>query len=326
MSADRATPATVDPAVVLEKGTAADLDAAAPVVRPDLADVPLVPSFGTGGLHDVFRRRYLLKLLVQKEIQARYNSSVLGLLWSYVMPLVRFAMYFFVLGIIIGLHKNVPNFAIHVFCGLVFVTFFTETFSAGTRSIVRNKAIVQKMAMPREMFPVASMIVSAVHAFPQAVILVIASIWLGWSPDATALGAGLLGFAVLALFGTGLALLFSACNVYFRDFGQFVSVLTIFTHWAVPMIYPYTRVSESPIGGTWWEELYLADPLAEAVLLLQRAFWVPTCLGQEECTGPGAMPDHLFTRGFVMLGVGMLFLLVCQWLFSRLESNFAERL
>ena len=59
-----------------------------------------------------------------------------------------------------GLHRTVPNFAIHVFCGLIIVHFFTETFNAGTRSIVRNKALVQKMAMPREMFPVASMLVS----------------------------------------------------------------------------------------------------------------------------------------------------------------------
>ena len=290
-----------------------------------VAEAPLQPPSTNGGLHDVFRRRYLLKLLVQKEVQARYSGSMLGLLWSYVMPLVRFAMYYFVLGIVIGLHKDVPNFAIHVFCGLVFVSFFTETFSAGTRSIVRNKAIVRKMAMPREMFPVASMIVSAVHAFPQAVILVVASVTLGWTPDPTALGAGLLGLTILALFATGLALLFSALNVYFRDFGQFVSLLTLLTHWAVPMIYPYTRITDV-MGGTWWEQAYLANPLAEAVILLQRAFWVPTCSGQDACTGAGAMPTHLFERGFVMLGVGVLFLLACQWLFSRLESNFAERL
>ena len=293
--------------------------------RRDLSGVPLLPPFGGGGLHDVFRRRYLLKLLVQKEIQARYNASVLGLVWSYLLPLVRFAMYYFVIGIVLELHKNVPNFAIHVFCGLVFVNFFTETFTAGTRSIVRNKAIVQKMAMPREMFPVASMIVSVVHGFPQAVILVVASVALGWSPDPVALGAGLLGFAILALFGTGLALLFSALNVYFRDFTQVVSVITLFTHWAVPMIYPYTRVTRV-MGGSWWEQVYLANPLAEAVILLQRAFWVPTCPGNPECTGPGAMPDHLFERGFVMLGVGVVFLVLCQWLFARLESNFAERL
>jgi ABC-2 type transport system permease protein len=289
-------------------------------------EAPLVPPFGAGGLHEVLRRRYLLRLLVQKELQARYSGSVLGLLWSYVLPLVRFCMYFFVIGLVLQLHKDVPNFAIHIFCGLVFVNFFTETFASGTRAIVRNRAIVQKMAMPREMFPVSAVIVSAFHAVPQAVILVIASLAVGWHPDAAAWGAGLLGFGILALFGTGLALTFSAFNVFFRDFQQVVATLSLFTHWAVPMIYPFSRLASSELGGTWVESVYLLNPLTEAVLLLQRTFWVPTCPGEPACTGPDAMPADLFSRGFIMLGVGVVFLLGCQMLFTRLESKFAERL
>jgi ABC-2 type transport system permease protein len=296
------------------------------VDRDRVAELPLVDPSANAGLSDVFKRRYLLRLLVAKEIQARYSGSVLGLLWSYVMPLVRFCMYYFVVGLVLRLHSEVPNFAIHLFCGLVFVHFFTETFNSGTKSIVRNKAIVRKMAMPREMFPVAATIVSAVHAFPQAVILVIASLAVGWSFSVTALAAAVLGFAILALFGTGLALLFSALNVYFRDFSQVVALLTVFTHWAVPMIYPFSRLAQSSMGGTWIEEVYLADPLAEAVLLLQRAFWVPTCPGQEVCTGPDAMPADLFARGGIMLVLGVIFLLGCQWAFTRMESSFAERL
>jgi len=289
-------------------------------------DAPLVPPFGGAGLHDVFRRRYLLRLLVGKEIQARYSGSVLGLLWSYVGPLVRFCMYYFVIGLVFQLHKSVPNFAIHIFCALVFVSFFTETFSAGTRSIVRNKAIVRKMAMPREMFPVSSMIVSAFHSLPQAVILLAGAAFTGWSPDWTSLVAALLGFAILALFGTGLALVFSAANVFFRDFQQVVSTLTIFTHWAVPMIYPFSKLANSELGGTWVETVYLLNPLTEAVLLLQKAFWVPTCEGNPACTGPGAMPDYLYLRGFIMVAVGVVFLMACQRVFNRLESKFAERL
>ncbi len=296
-------------------------------VDPDrVPDAPLAAPFGGGGLHDVFRRRYLLKLLVQKEIQARYSGSVLGLLWSYVLPLIRFCMYYFVIGLVLGLHKDVPNFPIHMFCALVFVHFFTETFSSGTRSIVRNKAIVRKMSMPREMFPVSAVIVSAFHALPQAAIAAVAAVVVGWHPDAPALLAGVLGFAVLSLFGTGLALVFSAANVYFRDFQQVVATLTIFTHWAVPMIYPFSKVATSEMGGTWAESLYLANPLTEAVLLLQRAFWVPTCLDNPLCSGPDAMPSDLFARGFVMLAIGVVFLLGCQLLFTRLEGKFAERL
>ena len=67
-------------------------------------DAPLASPFSGGGLMDVFRSRYLLKLLVQKELTSRYQGSVLGLLWSYVLPLVRFSMYFFVIGLVLGLH------------------------------------------------------------------------------------------------------------------------------------------------------------------------------------------------------------------------------
>lgn len=287
---------------------------------------PLQPSYGQGGLRDVFRRRYLLKLLVRKELQARYSGSALGLLWSYVMPLWRFCAYYFVVGIVLQLHDDIPNFPLHLFCGLVFVTFFTETFQSGTRSVVRNKALVRKMAMPREMFPVSAVLVSGFHTIPQVMVLTTGALLYGWSPGVVELAGGLLGMAVLALFGTGLALVFSACNVYFRDFQQVVSMLTIFTHWAVPMIYPLSRVTESAVGGTWVETVYLANPLTEAVLLLQNAFWLPTCDGEPNCTSAEAMPSDLYTRGFVMLAVGIAFLVTCQWLFSRLESKFAERL
>lgn len=289
-------------------------------------DAPLVPPSAVGGLGDVFRRRYLLRLLVQKEIQARYSGSVLGLLWSYVLPLIKFTVYYFVIGFVLGLHSDIPNFPVHMFCALVFVGYFTEMFSSGTRAIVRNKAIVRKMAMPKEMFPVSAVLVSAFHAVPQAVMLAVFAVVSGWSPDLTGLAAGLLGFTILSLFGTGLALMFSAFNVFFRDFQQVVATFTLFTHWAVPQFYPYSRLAESSLGGTWVEQAYLANPLSIAVIMLQRAFWVPTCDDSPVCTGPTAMPDHLLERGLIMLVVGALFLLLSQWTFSKLEGKFAEQL
>ena len=291
-----------------------------------VADLPLVAPSADGGLLDVFRRRYLLKLLVQKEIQARYQGSVLGLLWSYVQPLVRFSMYFFVIGLVLGLHKEVPNFAIHMFAAIVVVHYFTEMFTSGTRAIVRNKAIVRKMAMPREMFPVASVIVSAIHTFPQVVILFIACVTIGWSPDMAGIGAGILGMTIITIFGTSLALLFSAMNVFFKDFQNIVATITIFTHWAVPMIYPYSKLAESSMGGTWVEQVYLANPLTEAVLLMQRCMWVPTWSEKPSSEGFPTMPEDLFMRGFITLAAVLLMLGLCQLAFSRLEGKIAERL
>lgn len=292
---------------------------------PSLADVPLSAPGATGGLLDVFRHRYLLRLLVRKELAARYQGSFLGLLWSYVQPLTRFVMYFFVMGIVLNMNHRVENFAIHIFCGLVFVSYFTSTFASGTRSIVSNKQLVQKMSLPREMFPVSSMLVSLYHAVPQMVILTLASWAVGWKPDLPGLFAGILGLLIIATFGTALALVFSAANVFFRDFQNIVPTLTQFIHFAVPMIYPFHRIQQSSINGTWIESLYLANPIAEATLLMQRLFWVPTTSNPAQ-TAATDLPSHLITRGLVELAAGLVVLALSQALFSRLENKFAERL
>ena len=284
---------------------------------------PLAPPFSTGGLFDVFRRRYVLKLLVKRELSARYQGSFLGMLWSYVQPLVRFLMYYFVVGMILELDRGIEYFGIHLFAGMVAVHYFTETFTAGTRSIVRNRAIVKKMAMPREMFPVASMLVSAYHTIPQMIILTVAAMVVGWQPDLIGFLAGLLGLALITVLGTALALLFSAANVFFRDFSNVVQTLTAFIHFGVPMLYPFTKVDDR--FGEGFVNLYLANPIAEAVLLLQRCFWT-TVTDDPAATARDHMPDHLFTRGLIQLAVCLVFLGIAQLVFTRLENKFPERL
>ncbi len=294
------------------------------VVNPAwVPDAPLAPPSSNGGLIDVFRRRYLLRLLVKRELSARYQGSFLGLLWSYIQPLIRFLMYYFVVGMVLGLDRGIEQFGIHLFAGMVAVHYFVETFTAGTRSIVRNKAIVKKMAMPREMFPVASMLVSAYHTIPQMVILTVAAIAVGWNPDAVGFAAGLLGLALITVLGTSLALLFSAANVFFRDFSNVVQTLTAFIHFGVPMLYPFSKVDER--FGADFVNIYLMNPIAEAVLLMQRCFWTtvadnPAKAAQEN------MPDDLFSRGFIQLAVCLVFLGFAQLAFTRLENKFPERL
>jgi len=287
-----------------------------------IEDVPMRAPSADNGLLAVFQKRYLLKLLVKREVSARYQSSFLGLIWSYIGPACQFFIYWFVLGTILGLHKSVPNFGVHIFCGLVVVHFYTETFAAGTRSIVRNKSLVAKLALPREMFPVASMLVSLFHVFPQMVILIGACLALGWTPDPVGMLAMVLGFLIAMLLGTAGALLFSAANVYFRDFGNVVNILHMFIRFSVPMIYPYSIVHER-FGSA--AQYYLWNPLADCVLLIQRAFWVGTT-DDLHATEAEHLPPDLLLWGAGMVGIGLVAIVIGQLVFSRLEGKIPERL
>jgi ABC-2 type transport system permease protein len=310
-----------------EREPASDVTSEGPlrvVDLPRVQEAPLAPPAPSGGLLEVFRRHYLLRLLVRKEVQARYQGSFLGVLWSYIQPLVRFLMYFLILGLILGLRRSVPNYALHIFCALTVVHFFTETFGGGTRSIVRNKALVQKMAMPREMFPVASVLVSAVNVVPQVLIVVIAASFSGWRPDVANIGAAVLSIAIVTVFGTALALLFSGMNVFFRDFQNIVATFTIFTRWIVPMIYPFSKVANALQDHTAVYYAYLSDPLAVAVILMQRAFWMPTFETSDQMGYPD-VPHHLWLLGLLALAASFVCLGVCQFAFTKMENKIAER-
>ena len=285
-------------------------------------DAPLRPPWSEQGLLEVFRHRYILTLLVRREIAARYQGSVLGLLWSYVNPLTQFFIYYFVMGILFGRAQRTEDFAIHVFCGLIIVHFFVETMNAGTRSIVRNKSLVQKMAVPREMFPVASMLVSLFHVVPQVVILLVATFISGWQPDLVGLFYGVLGLLISMTLGTALALMFSAANVFMRDISNAVNVLSNFVRFGVPMMYPYTLVDQRFDGHT---GLYLLNPITEAVLCFQRAFWVGANSDPAH-TISHDLPPHLFFLGLRALLICQLVLVFAQSTFSRLERRIPERL
>lgn len=290
--------------------------------QPDPADWPLESPAPEGGLAEVFRRRYLLKLVVKRQLAQQYAASVLGFMWSYVQPAIRFLVYYFAVGMVLKAHVDTPYFAIHLFAGLIMVQFFNQMVGAGTRSVWSNRRLVKKMALPREVFPVASVMVAGFHTLPQIGILAIACTIIGFTFEWTGLLAGLLGYGMLAVWGIAFALLFSALNVMVRDLQNLVGTITSFMHFMVPMIYSYNRIADSAIGGTIWEEVYLANPVATGVLLMQRCFWSGV-VGDPSQT---LYPDDLLLRGAIMLAIGLVFLFVAQRTFRRLESRFPERL
>ncbi|MFG2006614.1 ABC transporter permease [Spirillospora sp. NPDC048911] len=271
-----------------------------------------------GGLAEVVRRRYLLRLIVRRELRARYQGSLLGIGWSYVRPAAHFSVFFFVVGVFLGMNKNVQHFPIFMFAGLILVSFFNETLINATHSVQGNAPLVRKVYLPRELFPVASLLVSCVHLVPGLAIVTGVSIAWGWTPSVLSIGSALLGFAMVAVFGMGLGLMCSALHVFYRDTDKVVDIATLFVTWSVPMIYPWTVVRDTAPG--WALDLYLANPIADAVLLFERAFWWPTT------DRSFVFPPNLTRDGLISLAIGGVVLVLGQLVFARLQRRFAEEL
>lgn len=270
------------------------------------------------GLIDVLRRRHLLTLLVRKEVQIRYRGSALGWLWSYVKPLTQFLVFFVALGLFLGLNGSIDYYPIYLLSGFTAITFFSEAFNNGTKSIVDNAPLIKKIYLPREMFPVASVLVAVVNTFPQVLVVLALALVFGWQFSFSAVGAILLGFLIIALLSTGLGLFFGAVNVAFRDAQAFVEIIIMLAMWASPVMYQWSMVQAnvSPL----WFDLYRLNPLTPAVELFHYGFWLPLSPARG-----GAMPDLGFFSLIAAL-VSILALVIGQLVFRRMEGRFAQEL
>jgi ABC-2 type transport system permease protein len=286
----------------------------------------LVPPAPRGGIIEVLQQPYLLRLIVSRQLASMYAASLLGLLWSYVQPALRFSIYYLVMGFILKLHAGFPYFALHLFTGMVVVHYFSETWNGGTRSIWSNKALVQKMRMPREIFPVAAMLVAAYHTMPQVLVLVLCCLISGWHLTWTAVAAGVLGLLILVAFSMALALVFSALNVFYRDFQNIVQTMLQFMHFLVPMMYPFERVWAMHEGHPVLYQIYVANPVTQAVLLMQRFFWYTLIEHPHRRIEGRSFPPDMWERGLITLAICLLLLWLAQRFFSRVEGKFPERL
>lgn len=280
-------------------------------------DVLMAPGGGIG-LADVFRRRYLLSLIVRKEVQIRYRGSVLGWLWSYVKPLVQFAVFYLAIGVFLGMNSRVEYFPLYLLSGITIVTFFNEAFTNGTRSLVDNAALIKKIYLPREMFPVASMMIAGVNILPQIAVLVVIALFFGWAPSILHIAALLLALIIIASLATGLGLLFGAINVTFRDAQSFVEIITMCAVWASPVMYQWEMVADKV--PEWMFVAYRLNPLTVSVELFHYGIWYPL-----SPTGGQLLPNMWFYACVATL-TSFALLFVGQLVFRRLEGRFAQDL
>jgi ABC-2 type transport system permease protein len=294
--------------------------------RPDLFQAVPRSAFDTPGqsrgLLDVVRWHYLLRLLIRTGVTTRYRNSVLGWTWSYVRPAAQFLVFWVVFGAFLDLNRGIPNYAIYLFSGIIVINLFSEAFKNATTSVVNNAPLVRKVYLPRQLFAVSAVLVALVHFLPQVALLLVVVLFLGWIVKLSVLAvlALIAGVVIVTLFALGLGLLFGAVNVRFRDAENIVELLLLLATWASPVLYFWTMV-KSHVPG-WLLEVYLLNPITQAVELFHYAFWYPiTDTGSALPLPPDLGINTLWT---ILISAATIF--IGQAVFRRLEGRFAQDL
>lgn len=285
----------------------------------------VTPGAGPRSLWSRFREilshRQLLWLLTRRDLQVRYRGSVLGFLWTLIKPLILLAVYYVILGQVLGAARGVENFGIYVFSGLTIYMLFSESIGAAAGSIVGNGGLVKKIYVPREIFPLAAVGGAAFMFVMQFVVLAGAIVLLQQWPDPAGLLYLLPSIALILIYVVAIGLLLSAMNVYLRDVQYLTDILLMLMMWGSPIVYSWQMVAnviERFHLPAWVLEVYTNNPLTLAVLGFHRALW---------SGGTAAdYPTDLALRMLVAAVVGCVLLVASHLAFQRLQGNLAQEL
>ena len=280
-----------------------------------------------GGLaaswREVWERRELLRELVKREIKSRYKDSGLGVLWSFIRPLVQLMVYYLVMGKFLGAQRSIAHFAVFIFTGLTLWGLFSEIVTTGTQSILANAGIIKKVRMPREIFPLASVGSAMFNFVVQLALLIVATAVLAGISWGRHLLYAPMAIVVAIVWATALALVLSAMNVYLRDVQYLVEVGLMLGFWFSPIVYQWSMVGS--MAGPLLREIYSANPMTVCILAFQRSIWGTPVM--ENGPSPEMLyPAHLELRLWVVLAVGLIFFIVAQRVFDRLQRNFAQEI
>ncbi|MCF0106411.1 MAG: ABC transporter permease [Holdemanella sp.] len=255
---------------------------------------------------NLYAYRELLKTNIKKDIRGKYKGSFLGILWSFLTPLLQVVVYWLVFPYIMGRAGNVDNYLCYLVCGIIPWTFFTSVVTLGTSVINNNKDLIKKVYFPREILPISQAISGLINFFISCSIIVIFCI---------GTGAGISFHIVLLpviaiiqfMLNLGIVFILSALNVYIRDIEFAIQFIINLGFYASPIIYPATLLPK----GNILTFLITINPITILVNSYRDIFlnhrW-------PDFTSLGCV--CLFSLGVLIIG---------YFIFKKLEKGFAEQ-
>jgi len=257
-------------------------------------------------LHEIFKYRDLLFMLIKRDIRVRYKQAAMGFLWAIFMPVVAVMA-----GIVIKKAMAIISGKPIELSGVVSVsvkvlpwTFFISAIKFSVQSLVSNSNLVTKIYFPKAVLPLASigacvfdfLLAITVLTILLTIVQIGVSIYLLWIP-----------FLIICLFllTAGLGLLLAAANLFFRDVRYIVEVILMFGIFFTPVFYSAATFKE-------WGTLLLINPIGSIIECINTA----VVLQQ--------MPDVIWLSYAGISSLGMF--LVGMKIFHEQEPLFAENI
>ncbi len=254
-------------------------------------------------IKDLYKYRELLKTNIKKDVGGKYKNSFLGVLWSFISPLLQIAVYALVFQVI--LKSDIENYTVYLCCGLIPWQYFSAVILRGAACIIDNGNIIKKVYFPREILPI-SVVTSEGVNFLISTIIILGFVLVG----GIGLSINILWYFVIIaiqyIISIGFAFIVSSLSVYFRDLLHLLGIIIQLLFYATPIVYSVNNV---PVNLQW---LIKINPMSYLIEAYRNIFY-------------NKVPPE--PKGLLIaLTMGICLCFIGYFVFKKLEKRFAEEL
>jgi ABC-type polysaccharide/polyol phosphate export permease len=252
----------------------------------------------------LWHERHLVRTVAERNLRSRYKQLFLGWGWSVVTPVITVVVFTYFFHRISNTKTSGIPYPLFMYVGVLCWNLFSSSVSTGASSLLDNSSILNKLYCPREIFPLAGVVVTAVDTLISTIPVVVLFILYRTVPSATAVWLPLL-IMVELLFVVGSALAFSTVMIYIRDLRLIVAGILQAGFFLTPVAFPLSVVPAR------YRVLYCAvNPLAAVIDSARRVVFL------------GRGPDWHLMAPATATSLGVM--VVGYLIFRRLEGGIAD--
>lgn len=187
--------------------------------------------------------QFLMSQLISRDFKVKYKRSVLGIVWSLLYPILMMTVMALVFSQMFKFKVEGINYLVYLMIGIVMFNYFSEATNTAMTSIVSNFSLINKVYIPKYIFPISKCIFVGINfvltLIPLLLLIIITQFGLGQYPASINWYYILLPyiFACLFLFSAGIGLLLSCISVFLRDIIYIYGIIITIWNYFTPVFY-----------------------------------------------------------------------------------------
>lgn len=197
-----------------------------------------------------YRRRWLLRYFIHRQLTRSYRDSYLGFFWAFLGPLIWVVFLTIIFSEIVGIRfrevegDNSLNFGIYLYCGYLPFLTYSDALTKGLNSIRNNSGLIQKVIFPLEFLPFTTATISLIDKFFGLGALLATLVALEHRLYWTVLLLPLVIVPQL-VFILGLTYLMAVAGTYMPDIGEALRPIVRGTFFLTPILWPASAIPEN---------------------------------------------------------------------------------